>query len=194
MKLKEKYYDRINKREIEINVNAKVAHFLKQERDKNRKLSPEEIARLSKKKRQEYLQRSFERKQESLDQLMYDGFQPSEEDTIEDELCRRYRERKYLASKEYKEFRIQLKREIRKVLDIMPEQIKKAMYLRFFKDMSIAQIATALNVYKATAQSYLSRGTGYIKYFLDKDIKEQDKKDKERRMRIAQIREQKHKH
>ena len=50
--MKEKYYDRINKREIEINVNAKVAHFLKQERDKNRILSPEEIARLSKKKRQ----------------------------------------------------------------------------------------------------------------------------------------------
>ena len=90
MKLKEKYYDRINQKEIEINVNAKVAHFLKQERDKNRKLSPEEIARLSKKKRQEYFQRSFERKQESLDQLMYDGFQPSEEDTIEDELCRIY--------------------------------------------------------------------------------------------------------
>ena len=185
MKLKEKYYDRINKREIEINVNAKVAHFLKQERDKNRILSPEEIARLSKKKRQEYLQRSFERKQESLDQLMYDGFQPSEEDTIEDELCRRYRERKYLASKEYKEFRLQLKKEIRKVLDKMPEQVKKSMYLRFFKDMSIAQIASQLHIQRGAAQSYLSRGTGYIKYFLDKD--------KERRMRIAQMREQRHK-
>ena len=193
MKLKEKYYDRINKREIEINVNAKVAHFLKQERDKNRILSPEEIARLSKKKRQEYLQRSFERKQESLDQLMYDGFQPSEEDTIEDELCRRYRERKYLASKEYKEFRLQLKKEIRKVLDKMPEQVKKSMYLRFFKDMSIAQIASQLHIQRGAAQSYLSRGTGYIEYFLDKDIKEQDKKDKERRMRIAQMREQRHK-
>lgn len=193
MKLKEKYYDRINKREIEINVNAKVAHFLKQERDKNRILSPEEIARLSKKKRQEYLQRSFERKQESLDQLMYDGFQPSEEDTIEDELCRRYRERKYLASKEYKEFRLQLKKEIRKVLDKMPEQVKKSMYLRFFKDCSLREIAKLLNLSIASVREYLSRGCGYIKYFLDKDIKEQDKKDKERRMRIAQMREQRHK-
>ena len=52
--------------------------------------------------------------------------------------------------------------------------------------MSIAQIATLLNLSKATAQSYLSRGTGYIKYFLDKDIKEQDKKDKkgERKIKI----------
>ena len=98
MKLKEKYYDRINKTEIEVNVNAKVAHFLQKEREKNRILSPDEVAKLSKKKQEEYYQRSFERKQESLDQLMYDGFQPSEEDTIEDELCRRYRERKYLAS------------------------------------------------------------------------------------------------
>lgn len=192
--MKEKYYDRINKREIEINVNAKVAHFLKQERDKNRILSPEEIARLSKKKQQEYLQRSFERKQESLDQLMYDGFQPSEEDTIEDELCRRYRERKYLASKEYKEFRLQLKKEIRKVLDKMPEQVKKSMYLRFFKDCSLREIAKLLNLSIASVREYLSRGCGYIKYFLDKDIKEQDKKDKERRMKSAQIREKRYKH
>ena len=194
MKLKEKYYDRINKREIEINVNAKVAHFLKKEREKNRILSPDEVAKLSKKKQEEYYQRSFERKQESLDQLMYDGFQPSEEDTIEDELCRRYRERKYLASKEYKEFRLQLKKEIRKVLDKMPEQVKKSMYLRFFKDCSLREIAKLLNLSIASVREYLSRGCGFIKYFLDKDIKEQDKKDKERRMRIAQIREQKHKH
>ena len=194
MKLKEKYYDRINKTEIEVNVNAKVAHFLQKEREKNRILSPDEVAKLSKKKQEEYYQRSFERKQESLDQLMYDGFQPSEEDTIEDELCRRYRERKYLASKEYKEFRLQLKKEIRKVLDKMPEQVKKSMYLRFFKDCSLREIAKLLNLSIASVREYLSRGCGFIKYFLDKDIKEQDKKDKERRMRIAQIREQKHKH
>ena len=192
--MKEKYYDRINKTEIEVNVNAKVAHFLQKEREKNRILSPDEIAKLSKKKQEEYYQRSFERKQESLEQIMFDGFQPSDDNSIEDELYKRHQEKKYLASKEYKEFRIQLKREIRKVLDKMSDQQKKVMYLRFFKDYSLRQIATALNLGFPTVRNHIIRGLEHIKYFLDADIKEQDKKDKEKRMRIAQIRQQKYKH
>ena len=71
----------------------------------------------------------------------------------------------------------------------MSEQIKKVLFLRFFKDMSLSEIASKLNIKKGTVQSYLNRGIKHIRYFLDDNIKEQDKRYKEKRMRAAQSRE-----
>ena len=82
-----------------------------------------------------------------------------------------------------------MNKDLRKILDIMPEQIKKVLFLRFFKDMPFSEIASKLNIKKGTVQSYLNRGIKHIRYFLDDNIKEQDKRYKEKRMRAAQSRE-----
>ena len=60
------------------------------------------------------------------------------------------------------------------------------MFLRFFKDYSISQIAKALNISKGSAQVYVSRGCKHIKYFLDEDIKEQDKIYRKNKMKREQ--------
>ena len=99
------------------------------------------------------------------------------------------KKKKCFSNRQYKKFRIKFRREIRKILDIMSEQIKKVLFLRFFKDMSLSEIASKLNIKKGTVQSYLNRGIKHIRYFLDDNIKEQDKRYKEKRMRAAQSRE-----
>lgn len=182
------YKDRIHRKKITVKVNAKVAHFIAKENEKKKTLLPEEVAALSSKKQEEYNQRQFEKKQESLDALLEDGFQPTIEVDIIQEIETREREKRYLNSVGYKIFRKNLKDEIRKTLDIMPTEIQKVMFLRFFKDMSISQIAKELGITKSTAQTQISRGCGYIKYFLNKDIKEQDKREQEYRMKRAQQR------
>jgi len=60
----------------------------------------------------------------------------------------------------------------------MPDMIKKVMFLRFWKDMSIGQIANALHISRSSAQVYVKRGCGYIKDFLNKDIRKQKLKEK----------------
>ena len=70
----------------------------------------------------------------------------------------------------------------------MPAMIKKVMFLRFFKDLSINEIAKELKISKGATQTLIGRGCEYIKFFLDEDIAEQDKKEKERKMKIAQQR------
>lgn len=188
--MKVKFYDRINEKGyVELEVSAKVAHFIENENKKNRRLSNEDFNSLSKKKQEEYSQRQFEQEMTSLDELMSNGFQPSC-NSIEQAIEQQQRERKYLSSPEYRNFRKALRNEIRKVFDIMSEQIQKVMYLRFFKDYSLSQIAKALDIAKGTAQEYVAKGCKYIKYFLDKDIKEQDKLEKERRMKIEQSKHQ----
>ncbi len=182
-----KYKDKIiAKDEIDVKVNAKVAHFLQKEEEKKVTLTNEEFNALSKKKQAEYSQRKFEKSLLSFDEMVENGFQPSISNSIEQELYQREKEQQYLASPEYRNFRRALKDEIRKVFDIMSEQEKKVMYLRFFLDYSLAQIARALDIARGTAQEYLAKGCKYIKYFLDDDIKEQNKKDKARRMKIEQ--------
>lgn len=163
------YFDRIIAKDvIEINVKAKVAHFL--EKDKQRQKE--------------------ERKQNegnlSLDQLLSNGFQPTNTTSLEQEIIIRHREEKYLQSPEYKQFRKALRQEIRKVFDLMSEQEKKVMYLRFFKDYSISQIANALGIARGTAQGYIARGCKHIKFFLDRDIKEQDKIERKKKMKREQ--------
>lgn len=182
-----KYNDRIiAKDEIDVKVNAKVAHFLQKEEEKEVTLTNDEFNALSKKKQVEYSQRKFEKSLFSFDEMVENGFQPSISNSIEQELYQREKEQQYLASPEYRNFRRALKDEIRKVFDIMSEQEKKVMYLRFFLDYSLSQIAKALDIARGTAQEYLAKGCKYIKYFLDDDIKEQNKKDKARRMKIEQ--------
>ena len=60
----------------------------------------------------------------------------------------------------------------------MPDYLKRVMFLRFWKDMSISQIASILHVSKGTAQDYVKRGCVYIKEFLNKDLKKQKAKEK----------------
>lgn len=170
--MKIKYYDRINKEEIEIEVNSKVKHYLDEyeQEEKQKHEQEKEIGILS------------------LDQLMEDGFQPALNTTVEEQLIRQYKERKYLNSPEYKKFRKELRDEIRRVMDIMPDYLKQVMFLRFFRDLSISKIAELLNFSKSTAQSYISRGCAYIKDFLEKDIEEQKKKEKEAKEKRARQR------
>ena len=192
-KLKEKYYDRINKTEIEINVNAKISHLFEDERLKNNFLEDKEIEKLPKRQQEMYLQEQSEKSYLELDKMMDNGFQPSELGTFEEELRLRDWEKKYLKSNDYRRFVKNLQTEIKNTMNIMPEKIRVVMYFRFFKNMSISQIAKILHLSKSTAQDYISKGCGYLKYFLDKDIKKQDKIERERRMKFEQRKAQQRK-
>ena len=57
------------------------------------------------------------------------------------------------------------------------------MFLRFFKEMSIAKIAAEMKITKGATQEYLRRGTKYVKSFLERDIKKQDEIEKEKQMK-----------
>lgn len=182
------YYDRVHKETTKVEVNTKVSYFLEKEKQKNKKLSPEEIKKLGPRTKRDYYQREFERSVSSLDELLDNGFQPSSHRTIEDEIIARYKERKYLNSPEYKQFRNSLRQELVRVFAIMPPYLKQVMFLRFFREMSLSQIADCLNFTKSTAQSYVSRGCAYIKDFLESDIAEQDKKEREEKEKRARER------
>lgn len=183
-----KYFNKITKELTTVNVNSKVAHFIESEKQKNKKLPPEQVSKLKKKQKEEYYQIQFENEQYSLDELMEAGFQPSSPFDFDKEIEKKEREKKYLNSLDYKRFRKSLRFEIKKTFDIMPAMIKKAMFLRFFKDLSINEIAKELKISKGATQTLIGRGCEYIKFFLDEDIAEQDKKEKERKMKIAQQR------
>ncbi len=167
--MKVKYFDRIVAEDyIEINVSAKISHFLKDERKRYRE------------------EKEQNKDNVSLEKLVDKGFQPVETTSVEREIAKRERERKYLQSKDYKRFLYSLRKEIKNTMDIMPKMVRMSMFLRFFKGFSISQIAKALSITKSSAQSYLAEGSKYIKYFLNKDIKQQDKLERQRRMRIEQ--------
>ena len=185
--MKEKYYDRIHKEEIEVTVNRKVAHYLQCERIKNQRLTPDKINKLPKQKKEEYYQREFERSVCSLDQMLEDGFQPVSNISLAEEYEARSKERKYLNSPEYKRFRKSLREELIRAFDKMPDYLKQVMFLRFFKEYSIGQIADFLKCARGTAQSYIQRGCIYIKDFLERDIQTQKRKEQERRERQALI-------
>lgn len=185
--MKIKYFDRINANaKIEVKVNAKTAHFLKNEKDKHKTLTVDEYNTLSKKKQEEYSQLKFEKGMVSLNELEEKGFEICDSLAIEDSLTLKEYEVRYFQSREYREFRTALKKEIRNVFDKMSVQEKKVMYLRFFKNYSISQVASILGIKKGTAQDYIARGCKHIKYFLDKDIKEQDKLERMRKMKREQ--------
>lgn len=186
--MKINYYDHFSKQVIEVQASAKVVHFIQNERDKNKILNEEEIENLSKKKKEEYYQRDFERDFCSLDEKMENGYQPAIKRTIEMEIEQREREKRYLQSEDYKEFRRKLLQEIKNKMPTMPDYIKKVMYLRFFKEMSISQIGKVLGFTKSTAQSYIARGCKYIKKFLDEDIKYQNKKERRRLEKLQEER------
>ena len=175
-----RYFDAIQGKWIAIDVDAKVKHEFQ-----NRRKEREEDRKERKKYGIKF--KSIERMREvEKAELVC-------ELTLEQEYELTQKEIKYLQSWEYKKFRGQLCDEIKKNFDKMPPMVKKSMFLRFFKNYSIAQIAKCLNIAKSTAQDYLSRGTAYIAYFLDEDIKIQDKIDREKRMKSAQMRNQRYK-
>jgi len=169
------YYDKIHKTTTTIKASAKVVHFLEKEKQKHKTLTDEEIAELKPKAKEEYLQRRFEKSVCSLDEMLEKGYDPTALNSIEIEIERRHREFRYLNSASYKTFRAQLKDEIKKASDSMPDYIREVMFMRFFRDMSIGEIARELKLAKGTVQRYLGRGTSFIKEFLKKDIKEQDR-------------------
>ena len=169
-----RYYDGFQEEWITIDVDAKVKHEFQ-----NRRKEREEDRKERKKYGIKF--KSIERMKEvEKAELVC-------ELTLEQEYEIREKEIKYLQSPQYRRFRNQLCEEIRLNFDKMSPMVRKSMYLRFFKDYSIAQIAKCLNIAKGTAQEYLSRGTSYIAYFLDADIEEQKKIERERRMKRAQM-------
>ena len=160
--MKIRYYDHFTKKVIETDVSVKVAHYIEKER-----------ARQKEEREQQEKEPIL-----SLDELMEKGFQPYSLNTIEREIIIREKERKYLNSNEYKKFRADMKEEIKRKFNEMPDYLKRVMFLRFWKDMSISQIASILHVSKGTAQDYIRRGCVYIKDFLNKDLKKQKAKEK----------------
>lgn len=167
--MKVRYYDHFTKQVVEVNVSVKVAHFIEKER-----------ARQKEEREQQAKEPVL-----SLDELLSKGFQPCCLNSIEREIIIREKERKYLNSNEYKQFRADLKDEVRKKFNEMPNYLKKVMFLRFWKDMSISQIANVLHVSKGTAQDYVQRGCVYIKDFLNKDLKKQKAKEKRELERLV---------
>ncbi|MBE5758366.1 MAG: hypothetical protein E7345_05555 [Clostridiales bacterium] len=160
--MKIRYFDHFTKKVIEVDVSVKVAHYIEKER-----------ARQKEEREQQEKEPIL-----SLDELIEKGFQPYSLNSIEREIIIREKERKYLNSNEYKKFRADMKDEIKKKFNEMPDMIKKVMFLRFWKDMSIGQIANALHISRSSAQVYVQRGCGYIKDFLNKDIRKQKLKEK----------------
>lgn len=169
--MKIKYYDHVSRQRITVKVNAKTGHFLEKKREE----------------RKENLKNEKEVGLCSLSSLLDNGFQISDKVSLDDIVIFRDKERKYLNSNEYKQFRLKLKKEIKNKFDKMSEQVRTAMFLRFFKEMSISQIAAAMHCHKATAQTYLQRGTKVIGKFLNRDIQEQD--EIERRAQEKALRE-----
>lgn len=167
--MKIRYFDHFTKKVIEVNVSVKVAHFIEKER-----------ARQKEEREQQAKEPIL-----SLDQLKLKGFEPCALCPLEREVIIREKERKYLNSNEYKQFRADLKEEVRKKFNEMPNYLKKVMFLRFWKDMSISQIANVLHVSKGTAQDYVQRGCVYIKDFLNKDLKKQKAKEKRELERLV---------
>lgn len=160
--MKIKYYSHIDKAVIEVDVNVKTAHYL--EKAKNERIGRQKIEK--------------EYKTVSLDNLVEKGLQPMEEVDLDDIVIYREKERKYLGSNDYHQFRNQLKKEILNKFDVMPKYLRIVMFLRFFKDFSIGQIAKTLKISKSTAQGYIQRGCKYIKNFLDEDLKGQNEIDR----------------
>ena len=165
--MKIEYYDRITQENIKIEVTPQVAHQLRMSKKQK------EVDRAKRKA----AGISFV----SLDAMIENGHQFASDFDIERELERREFERKYLNSPEYKRFRNSLREEIAKAMDKMSKCEKQAMFLRFWKEMSIGQIAKTLNIAKGTAQDYLQRGCEKIKKFLEKDIKEQDELERDKK-------------
>lgn len=160
--MKIRYFDHFTKKVVETDVSVKVAHYIEKERARQKEEREQQ-------KKEPVL---------SLDELMENGYQPYSLTTIEREIIIREKERKYLNSNEYKKFRADMKEEIKKKFNEMPDYLKRVMFLRFWKDMSISQIASILHVSKGTAQDYVKRGCVYIKEFLNKDLKKQKAKEK----------------
>ena len=162
--MKVKYYSHLEGCDIYVKVNAKVAHALEDFKEQRKN-------RLNDESHYSFI---------SLNEMVENGHDIPDEVSLDDIIILRDRERRYLESNEYRRFYTRLRNEISNKFDKMSVKVREAMFLRFFMNMSIGQIAKALNCHKATAQTYLQRGTKYINAFLNKDIKEQDKKDIQR--------------
>lgn len=167
--MKIKYVDVIHSQEMEIDVSPQVAHFLKEEKLKEIKLSKKNYDKLPKHKKETYNQSRFENTMKSLQKMQKNGFQPIEKVTIEENIEKDEADKKLLNTHSYKKFREGLQDSIKKEFDTMSKSVKIAMYLRFFKGLSLSQIAKQMKVSISTARIYLGRGCGKIKKFLEKN-------------------------
>jgi len=167
--MKVKYYSHLEGCVVYVDVNVKVAHALES----------------FKKQRKKRLNDESHYKFISLNKIVEMGHDIPDHVDLDDIVILREKDKKYLQSNDYKRFYRRLRKEISSKFDIMGEKIREAMFLRYFKNMSIGQVAKAMNCSKSTAQTHLQRGTKHIKEFLDRDIEEQDKKDIQRAYRKA---------
>lgn len=167
--MKIKYYSHLEGCDIYVNVNAKVAHALEKFKKQRKK-------RLNKESHYKFI---------SLNKIVEMGHDIPDHVNLDDIIILRDKDRKYLQSNEYRRFYTRLRKEINSKLNIMGDQVAKAMFLRFFKNMSIGQIAKIMECERGTVQVYLQRGTGYISDFLNEDIKRQDEIDSRRTIRRA---------
>lgn len=165
--MKEKYYDNFSHKKITVQVNSKVSKYLKQNKKEMRKIERNEFGFII-----------------SLDKLSDAGFQASDPITFKDQIDIKEKEQKLLNSRSYKSFRKSLQQEITGKMDKMSDKVKIAMYLRFFKNMSLSQIAKEMDIAIWTVRTHLQRGTESIKKFLEKDIKKEDEKDRYKKYKM----------
>lgn len=167
--MKLRYFDRFTKKVIITETNVKVAHYIEKERarqkEEREKQGKEPIL--------------------SLDELFEKGFQPVCTHSIEREIFIREKERKYLNSNEYKQFRADMREEIKAKFNEMSPMVRKTMYLRFWEELSIGEIANILHITRGAAQTHLQRGGVHIKDFLNRDLKNQKAKEKREMERMV---------
>lgn len=167
--MKLRYFDRFTKKVIITETNVKVAHYIEKERARQKE-------EREKQEKEPIL---------SLDELFEKGYQPVCTHSVEREIFIREKERKYLNSNEYKQFRADMREEIKAKFNEMPDYLKKVMFLRFWKEMSISQIADVLHTKRGTIQGYIQRGCVHIKDFLNRDLKNQKAKEKREMERMV---------
>lgn len=162
--MKVKYYNNFSRKKINVRVNSDVAKYLTENKREMRRIERYETGVIV-----------------SLDELTDAGFQPVDPVLLEERINLQEKEKKYLNSRRYKSFRKSLQHEISKKMDMMSDKVKIAMYLRFFENMSLSQIAKEMNIAIWTVRTHLERGTSYIKKFLEEDIKREDEKERNRK-------------
>lgn len=160
--MKIKFYNHIAKEIEEVDVQPQVANYLESQRKKVARNKARE-ARIG---------------IISLNELEEKGIYLCEEFDIDEEVEKRTSREKYLNSIEYKKFRNEVRKEISRNFNKMSKRVQQAMFLRFYRNYTISQIAKTLKITKGAAQEYLRRGTVAIKTFLENDIKEQDRLDR----------------
>ena len=75
----------------------------------------------------------------------------------------------YLTSYEFRLFRFGLLKETRKEFDKISNQQKRVVFLKFNRNLSLAEIAVKLNITKSSVQTHLSRALKNLRVLLENE-------------------------